>query len=133
MADRYWVGGTANWDGTAGTKWAAFSGGPGGETVPTTNDDVYFDANSGAVTVTVSTTRDCSSLNFTGFTGTITGTSTIQPSGSFTLSAGTTWSHTGNIIFTAATGSWTVTTSGKTLGANATFGSGWEALVAYPS
>ena len=30
MADRYWVGGTAAWDGTAGTKWALTSGGAGG-------------------------------------------------------------------------------------------------------
>jgi len=39
-ADRYWVGGTANWDGTAGTKWATSSGGNGGASVPTTADDV---------------------------------------------------------------------------------------------
>ena len=29
---RYWVGGTADWDGTAGTKWAYTSGGVGGGT-----------------------------------------------------------------------------------------------------
>jgi hypothetical protein len=36
-ASRYWVGGTANWDGTAGTKWALTSGGharAAGFTVP---------------------------------------------------------------------------------------------------
>ena len=42
MADRYWVGGTANWDGTAGTKWATSSGGLGGASVPTSADDVFF-------------------------------------------------------------------------------------------
>ena len=30
MADRYWVGGTANWDTTIGTKWATTTGGAGG-------------------------------------------------------------------------------------------------------
>ena len=70
MADRYWVGGTATWDATAGTKWAATSGGAGGETVPTTADDVYFDANSGAVTVTTSSNVNARNLDFTGFTGT---------------------------------------------------------------
>ena len=30
MADRYWVGGSATWDNTAGTKWSTTSGGPGG-------------------------------------------------------------------------------------------------------
>jgi hypothetical protein len=29
MANRYWVGGTATWDATAGTKWATTSGGAG--------------------------------------------------------------------------------------------------------
>ena len=71
MADRYWVGGTANWDGTAGTKWATTSGGAGGSAIPTTADDVYFDNNSGAVTVTVvgsASITNCKSLNFLGFT-----------------------------------------------------------------
>jgi len=44
MADRYWVGGTNNWNGTAGTKWALTSGGAGGQAEPTSADDVYFDA-----------------------------------------------------------------------------------------
>lgn len=36
MADRYWVGGTATWDNTAGTKWSATSGGAGWASVPFT-------------------------------------------------------------------------------------------------
>jgi hypothetical protein len=71
MANRFWVGGTANWDGTAGSKWALTSGGAGGEAVPTSADDVFFDGASGAVTVTVSGTRTCNSITFTGFTGTV--------------------------------------------------------------
>jgi fibronectin-binding autotransporter adhesin len=69
MANRFWVGGTATWDATAGTKWATTSGGAGGSAVPTAADDVFLDASSGASTVTSSTTS-CRSLNFTGFTGT---------------------------------------------------------------
>ena len=65
MADRYWVGGTATWDATVGTKWSTTSGGAGGASVPTSADNVFFDANSGAVTVTVSGTRVCLSLNTT--------------------------------------------------------------------
>lgn len=72
MADRYWVGGTANWDATAGTKWATTSGGAGGAAVPTAADDVYFDAASGAVTVTITGADSvCRSADCTGFTGTI--------------------------------------------------------------
>jgi hypothetical protein len=124
VADRYWVGGTAAWDGTAGTKWALTSGGAGGQSVPTSADDVFFDAASGAVTVTVSGTQNSRSLNFTGFTGTITGTGSLQVYGNLVLASGVTWSHTGNVLMTASSGSWTVTTAGKTLGANTSFAIG---------
>ena len=71
MASRYWVGGSATWDGTAGSKWSTTSGGAGGAAVPTNADDVFFDANSGSVTVTVSGSRACLNLDTSGFTGTI--------------------------------------------------------------
>lgn len=73
MANRYWVGGTANWDATAGTKWATTSGGTGGAAVPTSVDDVFFDANSGSGTITLTQIVQCGNINFTGFTGTLTG------------------------------------------------------------
>jgi len=116
MADRYWVGGTANWDGTAGSKWALTSGGAGGQSVPTSADDVFFDAASGAVTCTVTATANCRSLNFTGFTGTLAGTSAIQFFGNLTLVSGMTWTHTGAINTMASSASWSITTAGKTLG-----------------
>jgi hypothetical protein len=71
MANRYWVGGTATWDGTAGTKWASTSGGAGGQSVPTVADAVFFDANSGANTITLGADANCLSLAMTGFTGTL--------------------------------------------------------------
>lgn len=110
MANRYWVGGTAAWDGTAGTKWATVSGGPGGASVPTSVDDVFFNAASSAVTVTISTgNTGAKSINCTGFTGTIAGTSAIVVSGSITVGAGAGWTHTGTVTFDA-TG--TLTTAG---------------------
>lgn len=85
MAARYWVGGTGTWDGTALLKWSTTSGGLGGSAVPTTSDTVFFDANSGAVTVTLGTTGTCSTINFSGFTGTFAwGTNTITVAGSNT-------------------------------------------------
>lgn len=91
MADRYWVGGTASWDSTAGTKWATTSGGAGGASVPTTSDNVFFDAASGTVTATVVGTASCLALNFTGFTGSINSQSGTTPilvvTGNLTLSA----------------------------------------------
>lgn len=100
MANRYWVGGTATWDGTAGTKWALTSGGAGGQAVPTSADDVFFDANSGAVTVTIGTSRVAKSINCTGFTGTLGESSnTFNVYGSITLSAGMSYTHTGQVNF----------------------------------
>jgi hypothetical protein len=46
MADRYWVGGTGTWNITT-TNWSASSGGASGASVPTVNDNVFFDNNSG--------------------------------------------------------------------------------------
>ncbi len=48
MADRYWVGGTGNWDSFNPANWSATTGGAGGASVPTSVDNVIFDANSGA-------------------------------------------------------------------------------------
>jgi fibronectin-binding autotransporter adhesin len=114
MALRYWVGGTASWDGTAGTKWSTTDGGAGGSSVPTSADDVFFTAASGASTVTIATgNTGAKSITCTGFTGTLTGTAAITVSGSVTLVAGMTFTHTGTVTF-ADTG--TLTTAGKTFG-----------------
>jgi hypothetical protein len=115
MANRYWVGGTANWDGTAGTKWALTSGGAGGQAIPTSADDVFFDAASGAVTCTISAgNTGAKSINCTGFTGTLSGSGAITVSGSVTLSSGMSYSNTSQMTINA-TG--TLTTTGKSLGA----------------
>ena len=121
MADRYWVGGTAAWDATAGTKWATTSGGTGGASVPTSADDVFF-SNLSTGTCTISTgNTGAKSINCTGFTGTIAGSGAITISGSVTLSSGMTYTHSGTVTFDA-TG--TVTTAGKTFSALTVNGSG---------
>lgn len=122
MANRYWVGGTANWDGTAGTKWAATSAGPGGETVPTSADDVFFDGGSGANTVTIAVgNTGAKSITCTGFTGTLAGSAGITVSGNVTLVSGMTVTYTGTITFNATA---TITSAGKTLGGLTINGSG---------
>jgi len=121
MADRYWRGGTASWDGTAGTKWADTVGGATGAAVPTTADDVYFDATStGTVTIATGNTG-AKSINCTGFTGTIAGSAAITVAGSITLDAGQTYTHSG-IITISGTG--TIITAGKTFSGITVFGSG---------
>lgn len=125
MANRYWVGGTATWDGTAGSKWATTSGGAGGAAVPTSADDVFFDANSGTGTITTSGSRDCRSFTCTGFTGTWAGTATPVLSigdasgGAFVLGSGMTVAFAGTVtLFSSSTNGgagWTFNTNGKTL------------------
>jgi hypothetical protein len=92
MAARYWVGGTETWDGTVGSKWALTSGGAGGQAVPTSADTVFFDANSGASTVTIgSGTAICATLTMTGFTGTLAfGTNSIDLAGTGNIYTGAT-------------------------------------------
>lgn len=121
MASRYWVGGTATWDGTAGTKWATTSGGAGGAAVPTAADDVFFDAASGAVTVTVSSGSVALSINCTGFTGTLSGGGTVTVSGSVTIVAGMTISGTFNWVIN---GTGTFTSGGKSFSTFTVNGSG---------
>ncbi len=69
---RYWVGGTATWNSTVGTKWATSSGGTGGAPVPTADDNARFDSSSGSGTVNIADddVKFCKDLNFSGFTGT---------------------------------------------------------------
>ena len=112
MPDRFWRGGTAAWDGTAGTKWASTVGGAGGASVPTSADDVFFDATSGVVTCTISAgNTGAKSINCTGFTGTLAGSTAITVSGSVTLVAGMTFTYSGGLTL-AGTG--TITSAGKT-------------------
>jgi hypothetical protein len=113
MADRYWVGGTANWDGTAGTKWATTSGGAGGASVPTSADAVFFtNLSTGTCTIATGNTGALS-INCTGFTGTLAGSAAITVSGSVTLVAGMGFTYSGTLTLN---GTGTLTTAGKTIG-----------------
>lgn len=126
----YWVGGSASWNGTAASKWALTSGGAGGQAEPTSIDNVFFDANSGVVTVTTITTIiTCRDLNFTGFTGTFTGSATGSIYGSWTFGTGMTQSYTGTLTFRATFPGRTITCNGKAFASGITFdgvGGGWK-------
>lgn len=112
MALRYWVGGNANWDATAGTKWATTSGGAGGAAVPTASDDVFLDNGAGTGNVTISGARVCKSLDCTGYVGTLTFGHTVSVSGNITLDPGMTLAGSSALI-AFATG--TLTSNGKTV------------------
>jgi hypothetical protein len=115
VANRYWVGGSNTWDGTALLKWSTTSGGVGGSAVPTTGDAVFFDAASGANTVTLGATGNCGSINFTGFTGTFAwgaNTITVAGFGSIIYAQTTSCTFTGtpvlNCTYSGSTGTRTI-------------------------
>ena len=86
MANKFWVGNGGDWDST--THWSLTSGGTSGASVPSQNDDVFFDANSftsGSQTVIdTDVYENAKSINFTG----VTNTPNIQFNGWVTLWGG---------------------------------------------
>jgi hypothetical protein len=148
MAARYWVGGTDNWNATAGSKWSTTSGGAGGSAVPTAADDVYIDANAGG-NVTVSVAAVCRSLNFVDGTGGVyAGTFTVNAgivisigdatagagSKALTLSASATYSYgnssSGYTITSTSVTQQTITHNGKSSSALIIAGAGGSILLA---
>lgn len=94
MAFRYWVATSGgNWNTTA--SWSATSGGASGASVPTRDDDVFFDANSitsANRAITVNGLLSCRDLNFTGVLNTprlvITSGNELLCFGNITIPAG---------------------------------------------
>jgi len=103
MANRYWVaGGTGNYN--SNTNWSATSGGASGASVPSTADDVFFDASSGVGTAIINVVSNCRSLNLTGFLGTLQFNSNLSLNGTI-LNLGTggyTITGTANLRLAAA-------------------------------
>jgi hypothetical protein len=122
MADRYWVaGGTGNYNST--TNWSATSGGASGASVPTTVDDVFFNASSGAGIATINATSNCRSLNLTGFTGTLNFNFNLNVNGTI-LNLGTGgYTITGTANLRLAT-TMTITSNGTIYQGNFEFSSG---------
>lgn len=136
-ANRYWVGGgsSTNWNATGNTNWSATSGGANNASVPSSIDNVYFDANSGSGTCVISAAigtfgAGVLRINTTGFTGTITqnaGVNIIVLTSGFTMGGGTYNGSTGTITivlggfnmtggtFNAGTGQITITSGGFTI------------------
>lgn len=129
MAARYFVG-TGNWSDT--NRWSTTSGGPGGASVPVVGDDVYFDSNSGNSTVDVligSTTTGLLSINFNGYTSTITMSNNIHIAAGGTVSivgsTNVTTSGTSPLYLNSTV---TLNSGGGSWGGNVTFGAGAKTL-----
>jgi len=127
MAIKYWYkasNGSDNW-GTA-SNWYLGSGGTGGTTsVPTATDDVILNAASGTGSVTIAAAATCASLNCTGFTGTLAGTSTLavtstNTSNSFYFGASMSLTYTGTITISGSANTLYFYATGKTITCNIT-------------
>ncbi|KKK90164.1 hypothetical protein LCGC14_2725820, partial [marine sediment metagenome] len=120
MASRYWVLGTADWTAINTANWSATSGGAGGETVPTTSDDVFFDANSGGGNPALGVGYAAQCHDFSCLTGapTLIGSSgSLNISGSFDNSGKKLIIFNSPIIFNATTSETITWYSGTTLNA----------------
>lgn len=116
MASRFWISGSGTWNPSNTANWSTSSGGSGGASVPTSVDDVFLDANSGAGIITIQavppTNILCKSITCTGFTGTLTGNHSLNVYGSCLFVAGMTYSITGFLWLHSAGN---LTTGGKTI------------------
>src|SRR5438309_7297637 len=122
VGNRYWIGGTGSWSQTA--HWSSSSGGVNGCSVPNASNPVFFDANSGGGTVSVDLNAALSSLNTTGWAGTVViGVFDFAVSGAIIHAAGT-------LTIGASAGSGLTATVGLTLaGSAARDGSGAPSVV----
>jgi len=133
MANRYWVGGTAQWTSSNTALWSASSGGSSGASVPTASDSVFFDQ-AGPYTVTMGNfTLNCLDFTISGASVTIAGVAgppQLNIYGSFSIVSTTVWSATQiTVNFVATTTGKTINTNGVTVNFNGlTFngaGGGW--------
>ena len=125
MSTRYWVGGDGNWS-QANYHWSDTSGGtPNASFLPTSVDDVLFDANSNSgtsaftVCVDESAQANCQDFSTSSLDGAMTllmnAASVLNVFGSMTLPVTNfTWSAPsgGSLNFTATTTGKTFTTNG---------------------
>lgn len=121
MASRYWVGGSGLWGDNS--HWSTASGGSGGASVPTSADNVYFDANSFSATgqtVTVNVTANCLDMDWTGAINspTLAGSSSLRVYKSLTFISAINYTHTGFIFFYGSSTGMTITSANKAFNAN---------------
>lgn len=120
MADRYFIGGSGakNWNDTA--NWSTSSGGSGGASVPTSSDNVYFDALSlsDTCTLTLDAEVNCLDLDMTGLDESLIITSSVYCMniyGSMILNSNFTATFSGTAyLYFKATTSETITSNSAT-------------------
>ena len=130
----YWVGGGGNWSELF--HWATTSGGSVYyNIVPSANDDVIFDANSGFIpaskTVTINCNASCRNMDWTGALNSpvLTGSSpnTLNIYGSLTFIPAMSFTFSNVVTFAATTPGNTITMAGQSFSYNTYFNGtgGW--------
>jgi hypothetical protein len=121
MAVYYWVGGSGNWSDST-NHWATTSGGaPNVANVPTSADDVHFNAAShnASCVITADVTANCKDLMFdaapSGGTLTLIGSNQFNVYGNISLFAGMINGHGGAITMYKTSGTATITSNGCNL------------------
>ena len=98
MANKYWVGGgsSTSWAATGNTNWSDTDGGANNASIPADGDDVFLKSN--ASCAVNSNTKNIKSFDMTGYTGTLSGSSTIN----FSVASGETevCKFAGTVTFT---------------------------------
>jgi len=116
MANLYFRNaGSSSW--SLATNWSLTNGGPGDGYMPTAADNVFVTSLS-FNTINIGTSGVCASIDFTGYSGTVTGASGLTVSGNVTLSATMTITWTGALIVNATA---SLRSNGKTLNGGFTF------------
>jgi hypothetical protein len=116
MADRYLVA-TGNWNSTS--VWSASSGGASGASVPGSSDNVYLNAASGDVTLTINVASTCLDFDCTGFIGTLTGTGSFTVRRDLTFVPEMTVTYNGDVTLPGAEVA-SIKAVGKTIGKSLT-------------
>lgn len=111
MANRFWVGGTGNWNNSNTASWSTSTGGAGGASIPGTGDVAIFDGASGGGTVTVDSPNGAGVVTVQQITcGAFTGTLDFSANNnSVTLSVQFSGTGSGTRTINLGSGTWTLT------------------------
>jgi hypothetical protein len=116
MANRFWnPAGAANYNSTS--AWALIDGGTPDQAAPTLSDDVFFTStnNNNCDVNVLSEAKSISFTGGTGYSGTFSGTNTLNLYGDLTLSSATNFTFTNILSFRHTSGTAVLTTVGKQL------------------
>lgn len=129
MANRYWIGGSGTWAESA--HWSDTSGGTGGLPIPTSADDVFFDANSFTATgqyMNIASSASCRTMDWTGalYSPAFTLNQALSVFGHLIFTQNMTLTGPGGRVITLAAtgGTWNITTNGMIVGVSLTIGTG---------